>query len=70
MTGKTTTSHITERVMKEANALLKHTDWSIAQIAGGLGFDEPAYFTNFYKSIMAHLRQLPELKQPECSINV
>jgi AraC family transcriptional activator of pobA len=49
ITGKTTTSHITERVMKEANALLKHTDWSIAQIAGGLGFDEPAYFTNFYK---------------------
>ncbi len=49
ITGKTTTSHITERVMKEANALLKHTDWSIAQIAGGLGFEEPAYFTNFYK---------------------
>ena len=48
-TGQTTTSHITERVMKEANALLKHTDWSIAQIAGGLSFEEPAYFTNFYK---------------------
>ncbi|GAA4312564.1 response regulator transcription factor [Mucilaginibacter gynuensis] len=49
VTGRTTTSHITERVLKEANALLKHTDWSISQIAGGLGFDEPAYFTTFFK---------------------
>jgi AraC family transcriptional activator of pobA len=49
VTGKTTTSHISERVLKEADALLKHTDWSIALIAGGLGFDEPAYFTNFFK---------------------
>jgi AraC family transcriptional activator of pobA len=49
VTGKTTTQHIAERVSNEASALLKHTDWSIAQIAGGLGFEEPAYFTNFYK---------------------
>ena len=49
ITGKTTTRHIAERVLKEANALLKNTDWSIAQIAGGLGFEEPAYFTNFFK---------------------
>jgi AraC family transcriptional activator of pobA len=49
VTGKTTTSHISERVLKEANALLEHTDWTIGQIAGGLGFDEPAYFTNFFK---------------------
>jgi AraC family transcriptional activator of pobA len=49
VTGKTTTQHISERVLKEAYALLKHTDWSIAQIANGLGFEEPAYFTNFFK---------------------
>jgi len=49
LTGKTTTQHIAERVLKEAHALLKHTDWSIAQVAGGLGFEEPAYFTNFFK---------------------
>jgi AraC family transcriptional activator of pobA len=49
ITGKTTTQHISERVLKEANALLKHTDWSIAQVANGLGFEEPAYFTNFFK---------------------
>jgi AraC family transcriptional activator of pobA len=49
VTGKTTTQHISERVLKEAHALLKHTDWSIAQVANGLGFEEPAYFTNFFK---------------------
>jgi AraC family transcriptional activator of pobA len=49
VTGKTTTQHIAERVLKEAYALLKHTDWSIAQIANSLGFDEPAYFANFFK---------------------
>jgi AraC family transcriptional activator of pobA len=49
ITGKTTTQHISERVIKEAHALLKHTDWNIAQIADSLGFEEPAYFANFFK---------------------
>jgi len=49
VTGKTTTQHIADRVLKEAQALLKYTDWSIAQIANALGFDEPAYFANFFK---------------------
>ena len=49
VTGKTTTQHISERILTEANALLKHTDWSVSQIANGLGFEEPAYFTNFFK---------------------
>jgi AraC family transcriptional activator of pobA len=49
VTGKTTTQHIADRVLKEAQALLKHTDWSIAQVASGLGFEEPAYFANFFK---------------------
>lgn len=49
VTGKTTTQNIADRVIKEANALLRHTDWSIGQIANGLGFEEQAYFTNFFK---------------------
>jgi len=49
VTGRTTTQHISERVLKEAHALLRHTDWSIAQVANSLGFEEPAYFTNFFK---------------------
>lgn len=48
-TGKTTTEHIAARVTQEAMALLKHTDWNIAQIAYGLGFEYPAYFNIFFK---------------------
>ncbi|MBB6370430.1 helix-turn-helix domain-containing protein [Chryseobacterium shigense] len=49
MTGKTTSQQIASRVIQEAHALLKHTDWNISEIAYGLGFEEPAYFTNFFK---------------------
>lgn len=49
VTGKTTTEHIATRITQEAQALLKHTDWDVAEIAYGLGFEYPAYFTNFFK---------------------
>lgn len=49
VTGKTTTAHISERLITEAKALLRHTDWNIAEIAYSLGFDYPAYFNNFFK---------------------
>lgn len=49
ITGKTTTTLITSRIIQEARALLKHTDWSIAQIAYSLGFEYPAYFNNLFK---------------------
>jgi AraC family transcriptional activator of pobA len=48
-TGKTTTDHITERLASEARALLKHTNWNIAEIGYCLGFEEPAHFNNFFK---------------------
>jgi AraC-like DNA-binding protein len=51
VTGKSTTSHITERVITEAKALLQHTDWSISEVAYALGFDYPTYFNNFFKKI-------------------
>jgi diketogulonate reductase-like aldo/keto reductase/AraC-like DNA-binding protein len=34
-----TSQQITGRIIQEANALLKHTDWNIAEIAYGLGFE-------------------------------
>lgn len=49
ITGKTTTQLIASRIIQEANALLKHTDWNVSEIAYGLGFEEPAYFTNYFK---------------------
>jgi AraC family transcriptional activator of pobA len=48
-TGKTTTIHIAERLTSEAKALLKHTNWNIAEISYSLGFEEPAHFNNFFK---------------------
>jgi AraC family transcriptional regulator, transcriptional activator of pobA len=49
VTGKTTTEHISARIVKEAMALLHYSDWNIAQIAYGLGFEYPAYFNIFFK---------------------
>ncbi len=43
-TGKTTTTHITERLIAEAIALLKHTNWNIAEIGYSLGFAQPSHF--------------------------
>ncbi|MFD0792135.1 helix-turn-helix domain-containing protein [Mucilaginibacter litoreus] len=48
-TGKTTTHHITDRLVSEAKALLKHTNWNVSEIGYSLGFDEPAHFNNFFK---------------------
>jgi AraC-like DNA-binding protein len=49
ITGKTTTEHISARIVKEAQALLSHTDWNVSEIAYSLGFEYPAYFNNFFK---------------------
>jgi AraC family transcriptional regulator, transcriptional activator of pobA len=51
VTGKSTTVHISERIISEAKALLQHTDWNIADIAYALGFEYPTYFNNFFKKI-------------------
>jgi AraC family transcriptional activator of pobA len=48
-TGKTTTEHISGRVLAEAKALLKHTDWNISMISYCLGFEEPSHFNNFFR---------------------
>jgi len=49
VTGKTTSAHIAARIIKEAKALLQHTDWSISDIAYSLGFGYPSYFTLLFK---------------------
>ncbi|CAN5223661.1 response regulator transcription factor [soil metagenome] len=50
-TGKTTTEHIFERLISEAKALLKHTDWNVSEIGYCLGFEEPAHFNHFFKKL-------------------
>ena len=51
VTGKSTTTHITERIVSEAKALLQHTAWNIADIAYALGFEYTTHFNNFFKRL-------------------
>lgn len=51
VTGKSTSVHIAERIAAEAKALLQHSNWSVADIAYGLGFEYPTYFNNYFKRI-------------------
>lgn len=48
-TDKTTTQVIAERVLQEAKILLKHSSWTVAEIAFALGFTEATHFSNFFK---------------------
>lgn len=48
-TGKTTRIIIQERVMAEARALLRNTNWNIAEIAYALGFEYPSHFNKYFK---------------------
>jgi AraC family transcriptional regulator, transcriptional activator of pobA len=49
VTGKSTTTHIGDRIAHEATALLQHTNWNVSDIAYALGFEYPTYFNNFFK---------------------
>ncbi len=48
-TSKSTSELIAERLVQEAVALLKHTNWNVSEIAHSLGFEEPTHFNNFFK---------------------
>ncbi|MBW8684486.1 helix-turn-helix domain-containing protein [Chitinophaga rhizophila] len=54
ITGKPISVHIAERVVAEAKALLLHSNWSVADIAYGLGFEYPSYFNNYFKRVSGH----------------
>lgn len=55
-TGKTTTAHIASKLLVEARALLRHSNWSLAEISYCLGFD---YTTNFHNFFKRHTGQSP-----------
>lgn len=48
-TGSTATKMIRDRVMLEAKRLLLHSEVSVAEVADRLGFEDPAYFSRFFK---------------------
>ncbi|GAB3796565.1 response regulator transcription factor [Spirosoma humi] len=47
--GRTTSEIISQRIIQEARILLKHTDWTVAEIGYALGFDDQAHFSNYFK---------------------
>jgi AraC family transcriptional regulator, transcriptional activator of pobA len=48
-TQKTTSRLIAERILQESKILLKHSAWSVSEIAYALGFAEATHFNNFFK---------------------
>ena len=48
-TQKTTTEIIAGRILQEAKILLKHSAWTVSEIAYALGFTEVTHFNNFFK---------------------
>ena len=48
-TGHTTTALIAARLGQEARQLLRHTTWTVSEIADGLGFTDAAHFCHFFK---------------------
>jgi AraC family transcriptional regulator, transcriptional activator of pobA len=48
--GKTPTQIIKERTILEAKSLLHNTDLTISEVAYFLNFDDPSYFTKYFKS--------------------
>lgn len=48
-TEKTTSQIIGERILQEAKILLKHSVWTVSEIAYALGFTEVTHFNNFFK---------------------
>lgn len=53
-TGKSTTQHINERLLNEAKSLLNYTNYSIIEIADGLGFQYQSYFNRFFKKYVGN----------------
>lgn len=51
ITGKPTTTHISERIVGEAKSLLKFADWNVSEIAYSLGFDYPSHFNTLFKKV-------------------
>ncbi|MBC9914436.1 helix-turn-helix domain-containing protein [Chitinophaga varians] len=47
--GKTTQELIHERIISEANIMLRHSAYSMKEIAWCLSFQETSHFLNFYK---------------------
>ncbi|WP_042480050.1 helix-turn-helix domain-containing protein [Solitalea canadensis] len=62
--GKTVTSLLAERINLEAKRLTGYSNQTIKEIAFQLGFDDPSYFSRFFKKKNGHT---PEEFRSQCS---
>lgn len=51
ITGYPVSNHIQQRVILEAKRLLYHSDKSVKEIAGELGYDDYSYFTRLFVKV-------------------
>ena len=49
VTGKPTSAHLAGRIGQEAQRLLRHVDWPVADVAEALGFTDPTYFNRVFR---------------------
>ncbi|MBT1684976.1 helix-turn-helix domain-containing protein [Dawidia soli] len=52
--GRTTSEYIADRLSAEAQALLRHTDWTVSEIGYALGFETASQFNAFFKKQTSH----------------
>ncbi|MGJ8734545.1 MAG: helix-turn-helix domain-containing protein, partial [Cellulophaga sp.] len=50
ITGKSTSTHIKEKLIAEAENMLYNTDLNISEVAYCLGFNYPNNFSKFFKT--------------------
>jgi AraC family transcriptional activator of pobA len=55
MTGRSAKRFVTDRLVIEARRQLAYTNLPVAQIAYGLGFEDPSYFSRFYRRTTGRL---------------
>jgi AraC-type DNA-binding domain-containing proteins len=48
-TGKTTSELVYQRLLKESIILLRHSNWTISEIAYNLGFKDVPHFNHFFR---------------------
>ncbi|WP_163558468.1 helix-turn-helix domain-containing protein [Halomonas sp. NO4] len=65
LAGRSALQLLHERLLLEAKRQLTYTNLTIGQVADGLGFSEPAYFTRFFKRLTGLSPRDFRLRQPE-----
>jgi AraC-like DNA-binding protein len=53
-TGKPAGEIIRQRILLEAQRLLSHTEMSVSEVAYSLNFQDPAYFSRFFRRLTGH----------------